>query len=118
VDEPELSYELFRKAAEIDLGPNMKSSDGGIHSASLGGIWQIVACGFGGLRISGRKLRIDPKLPAQIRTIRYPVSWKGNALEIEVRKKSLTIENKGSFPVEIIHGSQTYVIKDRLEITY
>ncbi len=49
VDDPGLSYDLFRKASEIDLGPNKKSSDQGVHAASLGGIWQIIVCGFGGL---------------------------------------------------------------------
>ena len=32
----QMAYELFRKATEIDLGPNMKTSDHGIHAASLG----------------------------------------------------------------------------------
>jgi len=68
VDDLHLSYDLFRKASEIDLGPNMNSSDQGVHAASLGGIWQIIVCGFGGLRMVGGKLRINPKLPPQVKS--------------------------------------------------
>jgi hypothetical glycosyl hydrolase len=112
----ERSYDLFRKASEIDLGPNMKSSDQGVHAASLGGIWQIVVCGFGGLRIAGGKLRINPKLPPPIRSIRYPLTWRGNPLEITVLNGSLLIENKGKDPVELRVGNMDYTVEEKLEL--
>jgi hypothetical glycosyl hydrolase len=118
VDELELAYGLFRKAAEIDLGPNMKSSNQGIHAASLGGIWQIVVCGFGGLRITGDKLRINPNLPTSIRTIHYPVTWRGNPMKVLVSERSVTIENNGTVPVEITVRDKTYLIKDKLRVNY
>ena len=113
----QLSYDLFRKASEIDLGPNMKSSDQGVHAASLGGIWQIIVCGFGGLRMVGGKLRINPKLPPQVKSLRYPVTWKGNPLEVMVTKGSIIIENKGVNHVDISVDNQEYTLKDRLELT-
>ena len=118
VGDLELSYDLFRKASEIDLGPNMKSSDQGVHAASLGGIWQIIVCGFGGLRMVGGKLRINPKLPPKVKSIRYPVTWKGNPLEVMVSRGSITIENKGGNPVEISIRNQVYTLTKRLEIKY
>ena len=117
VDDLQLSYDLFRKASEIDLGPNMKSSDQGVHAASLGGIWQIIVCGFGGLRMVGGKLRINPKLPPQVKSLRYPVTWKGNPLEVMVTKGSIIIENKGVNHVDISVDNQEYTLKDRLELT-
>ena len=74
IDNLPLAYSLFERAARIDLGPNMKTSDHGIHAASLGGVWQILVCGFGGLRMLDGKLRIDPKIPAQIDSISYPIN--------------------------------------------
>jgi hypothetical glycosyl hydrolase len=99
VDEPDLAYDLFRGASEIDLGPNMKSSDEGIHAASLGGVWQIVACGFGGLRMVGGKLRIHPKLPRQVTSVTYPLTWKGNPLQVKATAENVTIWNRGTEPV-------------------
>lgn len=60
IDEKDLAYKLFQEATKIDLGENMKTSDHGIHAASLGGLWQIVVNGFGGLRMVGGNLRISP----------------------------------------------------------
>jgi hypothetical glycosyl hydrolase len=106
VEEVELAYNLFRDASEIDLGPNMKSSDEGIHAASLGGVWQIIACGFGGLRMVGGKLRIDPRLPDQIKSFTYPISWKGNPLRIKVSNAGVTIHNRGTAAIDLL-------VKDR-----
>ncbi|MGV7733183.1 glycoside hydrolase family 65 protein, partial [Mycobacterium kansasii] len=36
------AYELFQRACQIDIGPDMASSNDGTHSASLGGIWNAV----------------------------------------------------------------------------
>ncbi|MEM1339465.1 MAG: glycosyl hydrolase family 65 protein [Bacteroidota bacterium] len=94
-----LAYQLFERAAQIDLGPNMKTSDHGIHAASLGGIWQILVCGFGGLRMIDGKLRINPKLPPEIKTISYPINWKGNLLKIKVAQAKVHITNHGKRPV-------------------
>ncbi|MCK4750831.1 MAG: glycoside hydrolase family 65 protein, partial [Bacteroidales bacterium] len=111
VDEPDLAYRLFRNASEIDLGPNMKSSDEGIHAASLGGIWQIVACGFGGLRMVGGKLRIDPSLPDQVKSVTYPVRWKGTPLEVNVSDGSVSVSNNGIETVEITVQGKEYSVK-------
>jgi hypothetical glycosyl hydrolase len=116
VDDLQLSYDLFRKASEIDLGPNMKSSDQGVHAASLGGIWQIIVCGFGGLRMVGGKFRINPKLPPQVKSICYPVTCQGNPLEVLVSRESIVIENKGVNHVDITVDNQEYTLKDRLEL--
>jgi hypothetical glycosyl hydrolase len=96
----------------------MKSSDHGVHAASLGGIWQIIVCGFGGLRMVGGKLRINPKLPPQVRSIRYPFAWQGNPVEVMVSKGSLVIENKGGNPVEITVSNQEYTVNKRLELKF
>jgi len=115
VDDLHLSYELFRKASEIDLGPNMKSSDQGVHAASLGGIWQIMVCGFGGLRMVGGKLRINPKLPPQVKSLCYPVTWKGNPLEVMVSKESIVIENNGDTSVTLTVSNKEHTVEKRLE---
>ena len=53
----DMAYTFFEGAARTDLGPVMTTSDAGIHAASMGGIWQCVVYGFGGVRIVGDKLR-------------------------------------------------------------
>ncbi len=110
VNDTALAYSLFQRAARIDLGPAMKSSDHGIHAASIGGIWQIIVCGFGGVRMVGGHLRIDPRLPQQIQAITYPIHWQGNPLKITVTHQAVTVVNQGSQPVQLtIHGQALQV---------
>ncbi len=111
VGQIELAYRLFREASEIDLGPNMKTSDEGVHAASLGGIWQIIACGFGGLRMVDGKLRINPTLPRQIKSITYPITWKGNPIKVTVSTKGISIENRGNDTIEITVRGKEYELK-------
>ena len=98
----EEAYRLFEGACLTDLGPNMKSSDLGIHAAAMGGIWQGAVFGFGGVRIRGGELHIAPKLPNAWEQMRFLLHWKGNPLWIECTKKSARIENAGEETVTII----------------
>ena len=73
IGDPELGYEMFRKACLIDLdNTNPHSSDAGIHAASYGGLWQCAVQGFGGLRMLGGKLRISPNLPKAWNKLFHP----------------------------------------------
>ncbi|WP_199481851.1 glycoside hydrolase family 65 protein [Vibrio owensii] len=92
VGNPELSYDLFQQAASIDIGQNMKSSDHGIHAASIGGMWQCVVYGFGGVRMLGGNLRINPNLPKQWESLNFPIYWKGERLEVTVDQEQVRIE--------------------------
>jgi hypothetical glycosyl hydrolase len=114
----ELAYAMFRRAAEIDLGPAMDSSDNGIHAAAMGGIWQCVVLGFGGVRLAGGRLRVSPRLPRAWKALRFPIWWRGNRLSVFVTQDSLAIVNEtvGAGPIEIeVHGT-AHVMKGRLEV--
>lgn len=100
--EQELAYDLFRKAAAIDLGPFMGSSDQGIHAASFGGVWECVVYGFGGVRMLGGRLRIVPALPEQWTKLSYTIIWKGQKLAVEVTKEDVNVRNlTGTKEVEV-----------------
>ena len=108
IDNLELAYSLFERAARIDLGPKMKTSDHGIHAASLGGIWQILVCGFTGVRMVGGKLRINPKLPQEIQSIKVPLNWKGNRLSIFLSHDGIEVFNQGDSLVLFSVYGQNY----------
>ena len=91
IDEKGLAYKLFNGATKIDLGENMKTSDHGIHAASLGGIWQIVVNGFGGVRMVGGNLRINPKLPESWEKLSFSFMWKNKKININLSKNSIEL---------------------------
>lgn len=113
----ELAYQLFQRAASIDAGPNMKSSDAGIHAASIAGIWLSVVFGFGGVRMLEGKLRINPNLPEKWNGLSFYLYWKGQKLHAQVSHDRLHLNNlTGTKPVQLtVHGRE-YTVTDSLEV--
>lgn len=60
----ELALNFLRQTSAIDLADTHASLDGGVHIASLGGVWMITVLGFAGLTVLPDALAIDPQLPA------------------------------------------------------
>ena len=120
MNDKEMAYDLFRRASEIDLGPNMKTSDHGIHAASLGGIWQCIVNGFSGVRMLGGELRIDPKLPENWNEVIFPLNWHGVNLTVKVDKNLLTLVKNSDSDEEIkftVYGTE-YILDKKIEIKY
>lgn len=114
----DLAYDLFKRSFEIDLGAtNMKSSDTGVHSASMGGIWQNVVCGFGGFSIENGQINIQPRLPVTWKELIYTVKVWDAKLEITVTLESITLKVlEGSVPSLMINGKIYSVDKNQLLI--
>jgi hypothetical glycosyl hydrolase len=87
----QLAYDLFLKAAQIDLGQNMKSSDEGIHAASLGGVWQCIVNGFGGVRLVNNCLRISPSLPKSWRSLSFKLNYEGATIHVYINHEHLKL---------------------------
>lgn len=98
----EMAYDLYRRALVIDLGPYMKSSNEGIHSAAIGGIWESTVMGFGGVRIRQGKLCIAPHLPKAWQGLTFPLTYQGVSLRVSVRPGIVQVENHGVRAVELL----------------
>lgn len=99
------AYRLFERAGAIDLGPNMKSSDDGIHAASLGGLWQCCVLGFCGIRLCGEQLRILPHLPKKWDSAAAKIHWRGAWLEVTVTHTDASVRVlQGPPKLEILTG--------------
>ena len=95
----------------------MKSSDEGIHAASLGGIWQIIIFGFLGIKYKPDILMINPHLPKKWNSVKTKILWKKQLFEIEVNKNEITIYNLDCINnVTIQHKEKNYIFKDEITI--
>lgn len=114
-----MAYELFQRAIRIDAGENMKTSDAGIHAASIAGIWQSVVYGFGGVRMLHGNLRVCPALPDNWTKLDFAIFWHGQRLHIVADHKRLFIENETQTEVvELEVYGQKYQIKDSINVEY
>lgn len=117
--EVERAYEFFTRAREVDLGPQEHSSDEGVHAASLGGIWQCVVIGFGGLGHDAQdRLTISPILPSRWRSLRYAFQWRGRSLRVLANHRSVTILEVGvaGQPIEVVVAGVAHNFSGRLEV--
>ena len=113
----EMAYDLFQRAAAIDMGPNMKSSDAGIHAASIAGIWQSTVFGFGGVRMLEGKLRINPNLPDNWSSLSFYIHWKGQKLFVKLTKELLEVTNlTATSPVELTVNGAAHTISNKLMV--
>jgi Trehalose and maltose hydrolases (possible phosphorylases) len=111
-----LAYSLFQRAIRIDAGENMKTSDHGVHAASLAGIWQSVVYGFGGVRMLHGKLRVNPLLPDNWKCLDFYIYWQGEKLHIVIDKESVSIENMSNTKaIEVeVYGEKYQITKEIL----
>jgi kojibiose phosphorylase len=88
----EMAQRYFRQACEIDLADNMGNAAGGVHIASLGGIWQAIVFGFAGLGLTEEGLAFMPHCPSSWSRIRFPLQWRGRRLTVQITPTSLEID--------------------------
>ncbi|MEA3506711.1 MAG: CBS domain-containing protein, partial [Elusimicrobiota bacterium] len=86
------AYIFFRSAAFIDLENIAGNTAGGIHAASLGGLWQAVTTGFAGLRIREEGLTIKPKLPGTMKKITFTFYYRQQRFRLKVSNKKIMIK--------------------------
>ena len=105
------AYRFFRGCLDTDLGQTMTTSDMGIHSASMGGIWQSVIYGFGGVSLSERGLDITPRLPKEWRELSFSVIYQGCPIRVLADSSRMVIKNEGTKELTICHNDCEITVK-------
>ena len=79
---PDEALGLFRLAARLDLDDLTGTTAGGLHLATLGGVWQALAHGFLGLDPAGEVLGVDPCLPTPWRALELRFRFRGQPVGV------------------------------------
>jgi len=114
------AYQYFLYALNLDLRINQSNVLDGMHAGALGGCWQAVINGFGGMRIRGGYLSFTPRLPGHWKELEFYVKWREYILRLKVTQRFLTMRVKAvrgskSLKVEIYH--QLYEVSPGESIT-
>ena len=89
MDRPEEAYHHFMLAAQADLRNPRGNAGDGIHAASAGGLWQALAFGFAGLRLSDEGYTTAPKLPAHWQRLSFKFYHHGEQYVVDVGQGAL-----------------------------
>ena len=84
--EVEKAYRYFTLAANSELRDIHRNTECGVHGAALGGAWQIMVYGFGGLRLREGVLSVNPTLPKHWHKMRFRVWFKNALIEFVLSK--------------------------------
>lgn len=106
--EVEKAYRYFTMAANSDLRNLYGNIQHGMHAGALGGAWQIVVSGFGGVRLRDGVLSVNPTLPNNWHRMRFRVCFRGALIEFVLSKgKTEAIMLRGRKGVDIeVYGNR------------
>ncbi len=112
-----LSEKYLRQAAEIDLGNNMGNAAGGVHAAAIGGLWQALVFGFGGVEAHRDGLTINPHPLPYWQRLGFPLHFRGRELRLRIEPDRLGLRfEDGSEPVRIsLTGGQELLARPHQE---
>ena len=64
----------------------------GAHAASLGGTWQALVFGFGGVAIRRSELFINPRMPRSWRRLKFCLSWRDASVKLQLTNDIIKIK--------------------------
>lgn len=101
----DMACKYFGLSARVDMDDNQGNAREGIHAASLGGTWQALVMGFGGLRAHGDRISLSPWLPPAWKRLMYTVLWRGNRIGVDITKERIELNVNGYRRGEIAAGT-------------
>jgi kojibiose phosphorylase len=104
--ELEAAERYLAQASTLDLDFDQGvTAAGGVHVATLGGIWQALVFGFGGMTVADGQPRFTPQVPASWGSLRFRVRWQGGLLEVTATATTATVtthpQNAGDDPTTV-----------------
>jgi alpha,alpha-trehalose phosphorylase len=99
----------FRLAALLDLDEvSGASTMGGVHLATMGGVWQALTHGFLGLRLTTTGLALDPRIPEQWGTVAHRVQFHTTPITIEASADSLRVAAARDIEIGLGDGREAW----------
>jgi alpha,alpha-trehalose phosphorylase len=86
-----------------DVGGNVAD---GCHIASMGGTWMVAVYGLAGMRDYGGKICFRPHLPEKLERMKFPLTVRGQLLEVDIAKKGVTYSLREGDGLTIYHADE------------
>ncbi len=114
------AWSFFQDGLYKDVDVAHGGAEEGIHIAGCGCNWIVVVMGFAGMStaMESEHLRLNPKLPAQLTRIAFPVVWKGVPVFIELTRGVCGVTNRGPKPLKVQVGGRVASIGSGKSMTF
>jgi kojibiose phosphorylase len=119
VSERNNAYRYFMKTALFDLENLHNNTELGIHAASVGGSWQTVIHGFGGLALKSDRIVLNPWLPKKWDRLSFRVKWRDRTVHLDIthNEVTITIEAVSEMTLPCTLYGQTHKIRTNEPVT-
>ncbi len=117
VGHADLAMSYFERMLYVDLADLHANTADGVHVASVGGAYQALVGGFGGMRDDGGELRFDPRLPDGWSGLSFSVRNAGARLRVTLEPHQIAFENRGGPPVAVSVGGQKIAVSGGEPVT-
>jgi kojibiose phosphorylase len=74
----------------------MGNAAGGIHAAAVGGLWQAMVFGFGGLSLRSDGVSFSPRLLPRWRRLAFPIEWRGRRIRVCIEPHQFSVRVDGA----------------------
>jgi trehalose/maltose hydrolase-like predicted phosphorylase len=110
------AYRNFIISAGMDLDEELtgrRDTHAGLHGTALGGAWLAAISGFGGVSLSEKGLRVDPRLPPQWTGLRFSLVLRGEVVRVSIDRREivLTAENGRGVELPLTVGGQSRTLR-------
>ena len=112
---PEDALAPLQLAARLDLDDLTATAAGGLHIATMGGVWQALVIGFAGVRPNGQALAVDPRLPETWNGLDLRLRFRGVPLRLRAEHDLIAVD--AGAPVDIRVGDAPVASGRRLRWT-
>lgn len=102
----EKAYDLYLRTARLDLDNVNRDTDDGLHITSMAGTWMSIVYGFGGIRESGGRLRIQPFLPKRWKEYSFRLVYRDTRIQMTVTDDTITVTHLEGNCLKILYDRE------------
>lgn len=109
----EKAYELYLRTARLDLDDYNKEVADGLHITSMAGTWLAIVEGFGGMRIAGDRVRLEPLIPDKWKSYSFHARFREILFEVKVTSDYCNISSLSDKILPVTVKGKNYDIPPR-----
>jgi trehalose/maltose hydrolase-like predicted phosphorylase len=87
------ALEALRLSCRLDVDDLTGTTSGGLHLATMGGVWQALVFGFAGVRATPDGLSVDPRLPDAWNALEINLQFQGKPVRIRIEHEALDVDS-------------------------
>lgn len=111
------AYELYLRTARLDLDDYNHEVGDGLHITSMAGTWLAIVEGFGGMKISDSRVKINPLIPDKWESYSFHARFRGILFNVTVNHTEVIIKNLSERSLVIFLYGMELRIKEHGQIT-